>query len=139
MSMRRAAAGLLSGALLAGNLAPAHAHHSYDFNYDASKLLSVSGSVKVFAIENPHSRIVVESRNAQGVVETWTVETVPASRAAQINHPLQSVKLKPGDAVTVMGWPAKDGSRRMGGHKFILPDQREIMLRPSINLPQKRD
>ena len=60
-------------------------------------------------------------------------------RAAQMNHPLQAVKLTPGDGVTVMGWPTKDGSKRIGGHKLILPGGREIMLRPSINLPAPRD
>jgi hypothetical protein len=117
---------------------PARAHHSYDFNYDG-KLVTVSGTIKLFSIENPHSRIVVDVRNAKGAVETWTVETVPASRAAQMNHPLQSVQLRPGDAVTVIGWPTKDGSKRMGGHKLILPDKREIMLRPAIHLPPRRD
>ena len=126
-------AGLLAGVLTAGM--PAHAHHSYGFNYDGNTLLTLSGTVRVFSIENPHSRIVVDTRNAQGRPETWTVETVPASRTAQIHHPLQSVVLNPGDAVTVMGWPAKDGSKRIGGHKVILPDRREIMLRPSITLP----
>ena len=118
---------------------PARAHHSYDFNYDGNQPLTVSGTVKLFSIENPHSRIVVDTRNPQGVAETWTVETVPASRAAQMNHPLQSVNLKPGDAATIMGWPTKDGSKRMGGHKLILPGGREIMLRPSITLPARRD
>ena len=117
----------------------AQAHHSYEFNYDGAKLLTMAGTVKLFAIENPHSRIVVETHNAKGETEAWTVETVPASRAAQMNHPLQSVALKPGDSVTVMGWPAKDGSKRLGGHKLILPDKREIMLRPAINLPAKRE
>jgi Family of unknown function (DUF6152) len=135
MTLMRAALVLL--AALAAAL-PVRAHHSYEFNYDGAKLLTFSGTVKLFAIENPHSRIVIETRDAKGVAETWTVETVPASRAAQMNHPLQSVALKAGDAVTVMGWPAKDSSKRLGGHKLILADQREIMLRPAINLPVKR-
>ena len=116
----------------------AHAHHSYEFNYDGARLLTFHGTVKLFVIENPHSRIVIETVDAKGTAETWTVETVPASRAAQMNHPLQSVVLKSGDAVSVMGWPAKDGSKRLGGHKLVLPDKREIMLRPAINLPVKR-
>ena len=121
-------------------IAPAvRAHHAYEFNYDGAKLLTMAGTAKLFAIENPHSRIVVETRNANGEAETWTVETVPASRAAQRSHPLQSVALKPGDSVTVMVWPAKDGSKRLGGHKLILPDKREIMLRPAINLPVRRE
>ncbi len=131
-----ALAGWLAGALAASQ--PALAHHSYDVNYDGSTLLTLSGTVKLFSIENPHSRIVVEARNPQGALETWTVETVPATRAAQMNHPLQAVKLNSGDAVSVMGWPAKDGSRRIGGHKLIVPDRREVLLRPSVNLPQKR-
>ena len=40
----------------------AQAHHSYEFNYDGAKLLTMAGTVKLFAIENPHSRIVVETR-----------------------------------------------------------------------------
>ena len=139
MTQRRRAA-LIWFAVLAALAAArvSQAHHSYEFNYDGAKLLTMAGTVKLFAIENPHSRIVIETRDAKGAVETWTVESIPASRAAQMNHPLQSVKLKPGDEVTVMGWPTKDGSKRIGGHRLILPDQREIMLRPAINLPIKR-
>lgn len=138
--------------LLVGLIAtalPARAHHSYDFNYDGTRLLTLAGSVKLFSLENPLSRIVIDVRNAAGAAETWTVETVPASRAAQMNHPLQSVALKPGDAVTVIGWPAKDNfkgdngksdiGKRMGGHKLILADGRQITLRPSLTLPAKRD
>ena len=140
MAQRRRAALIWFASLAALAAAPvSQAHHSYEFNYDGAKLLTMAGTVKLFAIENPHSRIVVDTRNAKGEAETWTVETIPASRAVQMNHPLQSVKLKPGDGVTVMGWPTKDGSKRIGGHKLILPGGREIMLRPSINLPAKRD
>ena len=129
-------------ALLIGLIAtalPARAHHSYDFNYDGTRLLTLAGNIKLFALENPHSRIVIDVRNAAGAAETWTVETVPASRAAQMNHPSQSVTLKPGDAATVIGWPSKDGSKRLGGHKLILQGGREIMLRPAIQLPARRD
>ena len=56
-----------------------------------------------------------------------------------MNHPLQAVKLKPGDEVTVVGWPTKNGRQRIGGHKLILPGGREIMLRPPMNLPAPRD
>ena len=140
MAQRRRAALIWFASLAALAAVPiSRAHHSYEFNCDGAKLLTLSGTVKLFAIENPHSRIVIETRDAKGAVETWTVETIPASRAAQMNHPLQSVKLKPGDEVTVMGWPTKDGSKRIGGHKLILPGGREIMLRLSINLPAPRD
>lgn len=117
----------------------AHAHHGYDTHYGGARLLTMQGRLVSFAIENPHTRIVIEVRDGRGVAETWTVETVPASRAAQLNHPLASLKLKPGDPVSVAGWPARDGSKRLGGHKLILSDGREIMLRPAINLPLRRE
>jgi hypothetical protein len=117
----------------------AFAHHGYEATYDSARLLSLSGQVVLFSIENPHSRIVIEVANQRGGRDTWTVETVPASRAAQMNHPLSTVNLKPGDQATVTGWPARDGSKRLGGHKLTLPDGREIMLRPAINLPARRD
>jgi hypothetical protein len=121
-------------------LAPkANAHHGYDAAYDSARLLSLTGRIVLFSIENPHSRIVIEVANERGGRDTWTVETVPATRAAQMNHPLSSSNLKPGDQATVMGWPARDGSKRLGGHKLTLPDGREIMLRPAINLPARRD
>ena len=115
------------------------AHHGYDTHYDGTRLITLQGRLVWFAIENPHTRIVIEVRDERGLAETWTVETVPASRAAQLNHPLASLKLKPGDQVSVAGWPARDGSKRLGGHKLMLPDGREIMLRPAINLPLRRE
>ena len=129
----------LLAALMLCTGAGAFAHHGYDVHYDGARLLTLSGRIVLFAIENPHTRIVIEVRDARGAAETWTVETVPASRAAQMNHPLASVGLKPGDQATVIGWPARDGSKRLGGHKLILADGREIMLRPAINLPVRRD
>ena len=121
-------------------LAPgAFAHHGYDTHYDGSRLLTLKGRVVSFAIENPHTRIVIEVTDARGQKETSTIETVPASRAAQMNHPLTSARIKPGDQVAVAGWPARDGGKRLGGHTLTLADGREIMLRPAINLPLRRE
>ena len=136
-SRRRAARCL--AALLLGIATTAFAHHGYDATYDGTRLMTLPGRVLLFAIENPHSRIVVEVTDARGAVIIWTVETVPASRAAQMNHPLLGANLKAGDKATVIGWPARDGSKRLGGHKLVLSDGREIMLRPAINLPARRD
>ena len=45
---------------------PARAQHSYDFNYE-SRLVTLTGMVKLLALENPHTRIVIAVRNAAGV------------------------------------------------------------------------
>ena len=125
--------------LLLSAASGAIAHHGYDASYDGTRLLSLKGRVVLFSIENPHTRIVIEVTDAGRQKETWTIETVPASRAAQMNHPLASAGIKPGDRLTAAGWPARDGSKRLGGHTLTLPDGREIMLRPAIHLPVRRD
>ena len=125
--------------LLAGLASLAFAHHGYDATYDGARLITLDGRVVEFAIENPHTRIVVEVASARGGVDTWTVETVPATRATQMNHPLMLTNLKPGDKVRVIGWPARDGSHRLGGHRLVQEGGREIMLRPAINLPGRRN
>lgn len=117
----------------------AYAHHGYDTHYDGTRLISLKGRVVSFSIENPHTRIIIEVADARGQKESWTIETVPASRAAQMNHPLTSARIKPGDLLTVAGWPARDGGKRLGGHTLTLADGREIMLRPAINLPLRRE
>ena len=136
--MVRLPRGILAS-LLAGVATFAFAHHGYDATYDGARLITHEGRVVQFAIGNPHSRIVIEVARTRGGVDTWTVETVPATRATQLNHPLIAADVKPGDKVRVMGWPARDGSPRLGGHKLILADGREIMLRPAINLPARRN
>ena len=126
-------------ALLLCAASGAIAHHGYDASYDGTRLLSLKGRVVLLLIENPHTRIVIEVADARGQKETWTIETVPASRAAQMNHPLASARIKPGSLLTVAGWPARDGGKRLGGHMLTLPDGREIVLRPAINLPLRRE
>ena len=142
-SNRRAAASLKArGSVVAFLLylgTAAFAHHGYDAAYDGTRLLTLAGRVVLFSIENPHTRIVIDVVNSRGGSEAWTVETVPATRAAQMNHPLAGANLKPGDRAIVIGWPARDGGRRLGGHKLVLPDGREILLRPAINLPAPRE
>ena len=129
--------GRILACFLAGVATLAFAHHGYDAAYDGARLITVEGRIVQFAIENPHSRIVIEVVRTRGGVDTWTVETVPATRATQLNHPLIAADVKPGDKVRVMGWPARDGSPRLGGHKLVLADGREIMLRPAITLPPR--
>ena len=63
-------------ALLLGAASGAFAHHGYDTHYDATRLMSLKGRVVTFAIENPHTRIVIEVADARGQKETWAIETV---------------------------------------------------------------
>jgi len=119
---------LLLAALLASS--PAPAHHSLTLHYDSTRPMQLTGKVVSWKLQNPHVEVVLEVRNSRGAVETWLVETIPATRAASVTPALTDTTLKPGDIVKFNGWPAKDGSRRLSGNSMTLPSGQEVLLRP---------
>jgi hypothetical protein len=98
---------LIVAGLLAFGATAAQAHHSFAVFFDASKNVKVSGKVTSFRFTNPHGLITLDVAGAGGAVEHWRVET---------NAPVVLVRrgwnrdiLKPGDMVTIEGWPSRDG------------------------------
>ena len=49
----------------------------------------------------------------------WQVESLNARLASSYN--LKKDSFKVGDAIEIKGWPAKDGSNKLGGHQLALP------------------
>src|SRR5882672_7276720 len=111
--MRFAALGLGIVAVTA-LAAPALAHHSFAM-FDSDKTLTMTGTVKEFEWTNPHSwlRIMVEDQ-ASGKPMQWALEMGAPAQQARVGWKPDSVK--PGDKVTVIIHPLKDGSR---GGKFV--------------------
>ena len=104
----------------------ASAHHSFALYYDSSKIVTLTGVVSRYAYKNPHIEIDVTVK--EGAKSTkWKVETLNARLAA--TYDLKATSLKVGDPVVIKGWPAKDGSRTLGGHQLVLSDGRIFMLR----------
>lgn len=94
--------------------APALAHHSFAM-FDSDKTLSMTGTVKEFEWTNPHSwlRIMVDDQ-ASGKTLQWALEMGAPAQQARVGWKPDSVK--PGDKVTVIIHPLKDGSR---GGQFV--------------------
>ena len=93
---------------------PALAHHSFAM-FDSDKTLTMTGTVKEFEWTNPHSwlRIIVEDQ-ASGKTLQWALEMGAPAQQARVGWKPDSVK--PGDKVTVIIHPLKDGSR---GGQFV--------------------
>jgi uncharacterized protein DUF6152 len=87
------------------------AHHG-GASYDREHPITVTGVVTEFQFINPHSRILIDVKNTQGAIEKWAVESGPPERLFRAGWRTDS--LKPGDQVTVNGFPAKDGSKVLG-------------------------
>ena len=85
----------------------AHAHHSFAAFFDSAKTVTITGKVVEFRFTNPHGTIAVEGKTGDGRVGIWRAETNAPVVLMRRGWTRQSVK--PGDTVTLSGWPARDG------------------------------
>ena len=105
----RGASALIAGALLA---ASAGAHPSA-VAFDFGKSVSYTGVVKSFAAINPHMRLVVELKNANGN-GTHTVNFEGHSTNNMYRSGYRKGMVNVGDTITVNAAPYKDGTE--GGY-----------------------
>jgi hypothetical protein len=85
---------------------PAAAHHSFAA-FDQSKQVTIKGEVTEFQWTNPHAWLQVKVKAASGEDEEWSFEMISPSVLRRMGWTKASVK--PGDTVTVVANPAKDG------------------------------
>lgn len=103
--------------------ASASAHHSFVGKYDATKMITLQGTVTMVRYMNPHIFFSVDVPG-KGV---WKVEAESISKTRAKG--LTEEYLKSGTPVTVTGWPAKNGSRGMGLQSITLPGGKTIKVR----------
>lgn len=117
--MKRLTAVLALVALASGATA-ALAHHSFAVFFDQDRTVTITGTVKSFAFRNPHGSIVLEVKDDAGEVSTWVVET--NSPGILRRRGWSNDSLKPGDQVTIEGWPARDGKKYLRLRKAMRED-----------------
>ena len=87
------------------------AHHSPAV-FDRTKQLKLVGTVKAFRWQNPHTWLEVDVPNAKGKLETWGVEMTSPTYLVRAGWKNNSVK--PGDKVTVIVNPLREGDVKSG-------------------------
>jgi hypothetical protein len=87
------------------------AHHSFTAVYDAAKPITLTGVVTGMEWTNPHVHFFVDVKNEQGAVENWDFELNSPNGLMRLGWTRKS--LSAGDTVTVEGFLARDGSRRV--------------------------
>ena len=114
------------GLAVAASAAPAH--HSFAVYFDASKDVKITGTVTSFRFTNPHGTIALDVTDPQGRVTHWRAET---------NAPVVLVRrgwsrdtIKPGETVTIEGWPSRDGKPYMRMRRAVDADGRLIGTAP---------
>jgi hypothetical protein len=107
-------------------LAPlAQAHHSFAVHFVADRLITVSGVVDEFHFTNPHGVLLFTVTDEAGNKVAWRAETNSPNVLRRRGWKVTS--LKPGDQVTVEGYPARDDGNYMRISRVILPDGSELV------------
>jgi len=103
----------LALAVVAGVLVPAVAlaHHGWS-SYDAEKLIKVTAPLTDVAWRNPHgtAKVVYQKK-------TWDVILAPVARME--DRGLTPQMLGPGKAVTLEGYPRRDGTPEMRIERIV--------------------
>ncbi len=110
------------GALLATLLLAAEtavSHHSPAI-FDRSQQITITGVVRDFRWENPHSWIHLDVTDDDGVVATWSVEMNPAMSLARNGWTRRTVE--PGDRVAVRVFPLRNDEKGGQYISVTLPD-----------------
>lgn len=108
---------------------PMFAHHGAS-EYDMTKIVTLTGTVKQLQFVNPHTLLVFTVKEDGGKVMEWQGE-LPSPNLLSRRGWSRST-LKPGDQVTVIGAPAKNGEKGMQVKKLVFPDGHEL---PGTVLP----
>ena len=107
MTFRLGAVTVAAGAFLVTAVLPVMAHHSFQAEYDATKTITVKGTIQKLEWVNPHAYFWVDVKDANGKVTTYAFEALSPNALARQGWNRNS--LKKGEEVTVDGYLAKDG------------------------------
>src|SRR5205823_5615996 len=111
----------------------ATAHHSFAM-FDHEKLITVSGTLKVFEWSNPHCWLHISAVDpATGKTADWSFEMGSVPQIAAQGWKADSVKA--GDKITIVAHPLKDGSRGGQYRSAKLSDGRAFQQTPDPNSP----
>jgi len=101
------------------------AHHSEAAEYDASKPVSVSGTLSKVEWANPHVWFYVDVTEAGGKVTTWGFSTQPPG--ALMRRGVTKEALKIGTVVNVEGIRARDGSNNGSMRRLTFADGTQVL------------
>lgn len=104
-------------------LHPALAHHSTT-NYDSTRTVTLEGTVTKFQWTNPHSWIDLKVPDGKGNEVAWAIEFGAPNLNARAGWKRDDIK--PGDKITAVVYPIRDGSPNGQLATVTLPDGRVL-------------
>ena len=110
--------------LLAAIPVPLLAHHSVRAVYDMDRPVTIRGVCTSLELLNPHALFYVDAAGEDGTITKWKLEA--GSVMSLFGRGWTRESLKAGDRITVVAYPAKDGSKRGSATKVITADGKEL-------------
>jgi phenylpropionate dioxygenase-like ring-hydroxylating dioxygenase large terminal subunit len=98
----------------------ASGHHSAAVYFRMDQEIAVEGVVKAFQLGNPHARIYFTVTGEDGQEQDWMAEG--GSRMVMVRKGWTGDEVKPGDRITIIGHPSRDGSPVVHWQWLVTPD-----------------
>ena len=102
---------------------PALAHHG-TAAYDMNRLLTMKGTVTEVDWGNPHTEIYFDVKNEQGNIVHWACISHSPNKLVRSGWTKDAVQ--PGDQVTVIFHPAKNGEHIGLLKELVLPNGKDL-------------
>jgi len=113
---------------------PVLAHHSFAVHFVPEGEVTVTGVVDRFRFANPHGVLEFTVTNANGEKKAWRAETNSPSLLRRRGWDRDSIK--PGQEVTVTGWPARADEFYMRIRSVTFADGTVLATQRGLNLDQ---
>jgi hypothetical protein len=102
------------------------AHHSFAAEFDINKPVELHGKVIRVELINPHSWIHLELVGKNGEKETWMIEGGSPNQLFRRGFTKNSLPV--GTELHVVGYQARDGSRRAVGRTLKLANGQSLFF-----------
>ena len=115
-----AGVGVLLGAV------PVAAHHAFAAQFDASKLVTLTGTLTKMEWVNPHGWVYMDVKGPDGKVTNWAVEA--GSPNTLLRRGLRKEDFPAGIEIIVEGFLGKNGSPTLNGRTVKMTDGRNFFM-----------
>lgn len=122
---------LIASAVLVLPAGSATAHHAFAAEFDRNLPIELNGTVTKVEWMNPHARIYIDAPDGDATIVNWNLEM--GSPNSLMRQGWRRDSLKPGDAVSITGWRARNHPHVGNIDAVSLPDGTRIFAASSAN------
>lgn len=115
---------------------PVAAHHSFAAQFDRSKPITLTGPVTKVEWINPHGRLFIDAKDANGQIVNWEIEL--GASAILTRNGWKKTDVQIGGTVTVTGFMSKDGSNVANATTVTLANGKKVFAGSSADVPANR-